>query len=321
MNDSSARSDVSVVIPAYNAEAFISKTIESALAQTCGVAEIIVVDDGSTDRTAQISAAFPKTRVIRRPNGGQGAARNTGVQAASAEWIAFLDHDDTWHPRKTEIQLRYAAPGVGVIHASRFDPITFGALWHRQAHITPSGALVRKQTLIEVGGFDESREVMGVEDLNLWLRIALTDWRFVRSETGLFKWQTLTGNQSSNDLKMARAELANVDRIGLLVDCAREEADVIRQAIRLEYARNLIGRNRIQEALQLVGECSPSFAARFLKFAAFTGMRRLARVDVLKWLLVLERRNGPQSCSRQCTLTEDAKAKCASCGNAPAMRP
>ena len=207
------RGDVSVsaVIPAYNAEQFISDPIQSVLAQTYEIAEIIVVDDGSSDHTAEVAAGFPRTRVIRQPNGGQAAARNTGVQAALGEWIAFLDHDDVWHPRKTEIQLKHATPDAGVIHSERFDPIQFGNLWHRQAHIRPSGALVRKQALLDVGGFEESRAVMGVEDLTLWLKIALTDWRFVGSEVGLYNWSDTGQNQSSNNLKMAHADLASIE--------------------------------------------------------------------------------------------------------------
>src|SRR5690348_6716413 len=104
---------VSAVIPAFNSELCVSNAIQSALAQTYEIAEIIVVDDGSIDGTARLAASFPKTRVIRRPNGGQGAARNTGVAAASGDWIAFLDSDDTWHPRKTEHQVRYATADVG----------------------------------------------------------------------------------------------------------------------------------------------------------------------------------------------------------------
>jgi glycosyltransferase involved in cell wall biosynthesis len=190
---------VSAVIPAYNAEQFISDPIQSVLAQTFEIAEIIVVDDGSSDRTAEVAAGFPRTQVIRRPNGGQAAARNTGIHAASGEWIAFLDHDDVWLPRKTEIQLGYVTADAGVIHANRFDPIHFGNLWHRQAHITPSGALVRKQALLDVGGFEESRAVMGVEDLTLWLKIALTNWRFVRSQTDVFEWRQTGQNQSAKN--------------------------------------------------------------------------------------------------------------------------
>jgi len=266
---------VSAVIPAYNAEKFIHVTIESALAQTYALAEIIVVDDGSSDRTAEVAGKFPKTRVIRRPNGGQGAARNTGIREAIGEWIALLDHDDTWREDKTEIQIRYAATGVD-----------FEALWQRRAFVTPSGALVRKRTLEEVGGFSESRAVMGVEDLNLWLRIAMAGWRFVKSEGGLYRWNSV-GNQSSNDLKMLAAELANVEQIGSIAN-RQDDVEYLKRLIRLEYARNLIGAGNVTGARDLLNQCYGGLACRWLRLATMPGMKRFAHRRILEQLLAIE---------------------------------
>ena len=287
--DGSCSIKVSAVIPAYNSASFISRTIESAMAQTYPMTEIIVVDDGSTDRTAEVAERFP-VRVIRRRNGGPGAARNTGIQAASGEWIAFLDSDDAWRPQKTEIQLRYAAPDIGVIHANVYDPITFDSLWQRRAFVTPSGALVRKQALSDVGGFEETRGLMGVEDLNLWLRIAMTDWRFTSSQTDLVAWTPAPGSQSSNDLRMARAELVNIDIISGLFQIPRAGAERVKRLVRLEYARNLISGGKNAEARELLNECEPGIASGWLRFAAFLGLRRMARTDVLQWLLSVESR-------------------------------
>ncbi len=301
---------VSAVIPAYNAERFIAFPIQSILAQTYEIAEIIVVDDGSSDRTAEVAASFPRTRVIRRPNGGQAAARNTGARAASGEWIAFLDHDDLWVPQKTEIQLRCAAPDVGVVHASRFDPIHFGNLWHRQAHITPSGALVRRQTLLDVGGFEESRAVMGVEDLTLWLKIALTDWRFARSQTGLFKWRQTGQNQSAHEFRMARADLASIDMAGSRVGCQPAEIERVKQASRIEYAKNLIAGRKWDEARQLLQECMPGLASQWLFLAGALKLSQLARTSFVNWL---HRRDGEYAshvCSGECTLSEFQRSRC-----------
>ena len=87
---------VSVVIPAYNAERFIAEAIESALAQTHPSLEVVVVDDGSTDGTAAAAEGYPGVTLLRRPNGGIGAARNTGVAQATGDFLAFLDADDVW---------------------------------------------------------------------------------------------------------------------------------------------------------------------------------------------------------------------------------
>ena len=310
MGGSFSNISISVVIPAYNAERFISDPIQSVLAQTYEVAEIIVVDDGSADSTAEIAAGFPKTRVIRRVNGGQGAARNTGIHAATGEWIAFLDHDDVWLPRKTETQLQYIAPGVGVIHANRFDPIHFGNLWHRQAHITPSGALVRKQALLDVGCFEESRAVMGVEDLTLWLKIALTDWRFVRSETDLFVWRQTGQNQSANEFRMARADLASIDLAGKRVSCQPKEIERVKEASRIEYAKNLIAVERWDEAAQLLQECTPGFATQWLSLARALKVNRLARSNLVKWLHSIDGGYGSNVCSGECSLPETQRKLC-----------
>ena len=89
----------SVVIPAYNAEAFLADTLRSVLAQRDDDFEVIVVDDGSTDRTADLAAAFePEVRLIRQANGGCHAARNAGIDAASGRYVCFLDADDLWFP-------------------------------------------------------------------------------------------------------------------------------------------------------------------------------------------------------------------------------
>ncbi len=314
------RVSISAVIPSYNAERFISDAIGSVLCQTYEIAEIIVVDDGSSDRTGEVASGFPRTRVIRRANGGQGAARNTGVHAASGEWIAFLDHDDLWVPHKTEIQLRYIAPQAGVIHSNRFDPIHFGNLWHRQAHITPSGALVRRQTLIDVGGFEESRAVMGVEDLNLWLKIALTDWQFVQSETDLFRWRVIAANQSANNLKMARAELANIEKSGTGVSCQPLEVERIKQSSRIEYAKNLIDDKRWDEAAQLLEECMPGLASRWMSLARFLKVNRLARTSLIRWLQSIDGQYKTHSCSGECVLSDMQRRKCMESCHKPYFR-
>jgi glycosyltransferase involved in cell wall biosynthesis len=310
MEDYLGNPSVSAVIPAYNAERFISDAIQSVLAQTYEIAEIIVVDDGSSDRTAEVAAGFPRTRVIRRPNGGPGAARNTGIHAASGDWIALLDSDDLWIPRKTEIQLGYVTPDAGVIHANRFNPINFGNLWHRQAHVTPSGALVRKQAVLDVGGFEESRAVMSVEDLNLWLKIALTDWRFVQSEVDLFGYRPTEASLSANDFKMAQAELTNIAMVGKHVHCQPKEIERVKQASRIEYARNLIAGERWDEAAQLLQECTPGLASRWLSLARLLKVNRLARTNIVKWLQSVDGNYASHLCSGECSLPEVQRGLC-----------
>lgn len=101
---------VSVVMPAWNAAGTIARSIESVLAQRHAQVELLVVDDASTDATAQMvagyAAADARVRLLRQAaNGGVAAARNAGIAAARGEFVAFLDSDDWWHPRKLELQL------------------------------------------------------------------------------------------------------------------------------------------------------------------------------------------------------------------------
>jgi glycosyltransferase involved in cell wall biosynthesis len=103
-----AQFEVSVVIPAYNAARFVGETIEHVLAQTQSGVEVIVVDDGSRDDTAEVASRYPGVRVLRKPNGGVSSARNHGARAAQARWVAFVDSDDLWHPQVLEGMLKLA---------------------------------------------------------------------------------------------------------------------------------------------------------------------------------------------------------------------
>ena len=96
---------ISVVIPAYNSEETIARAINSVLAQTRPADEIIVIDDGSMDKTAQIVGSYgEKVILIRQENAGVSVARNKGIEAATGDWIAFLDADDEWLPDKLKLQ-------------------------------------------------------------------------------------------------------------------------------------------------------------------------------------------------------------------------
>jgi glycosyltransferase involved in cell wall biosynthesis len=161
----SDRSLISVVIPAFNAEAFLAEAIDSVLAQDHDPVEVIVVDDGSTDRTAAIASSYP-VRCLRQANGGQAAARNAGVAAARGSFISFLDADDLWRPSKlsTEIahldshlELDYVLVRMqrSLVPGARWPPGT-PAKWFEepQPGTLPSAALLRRTVLDRIGPFD-----------------------------------------------------------------------------------------------------------------------------------------------------------------------
>lgn len=120
---------VSVVLPAYDAALFIHQTIGSITSQSFIDFEIIVVDDGSVDATAEIAAAMDsRVRVVKQRNQGIATARNVGISHARGECIAFMDHDDLWHPEKLKAQCAVLEgdPGCGIVFGEflRWDPTT-----------------------------------------------------------------------------------------------------------------------------------------------------------------------------------------------------
>jgi glycosyltransferase involved in cell wall biosynthesis len=183
---------VSAIIPTYNYGRFLREAIDSTLAQTYPALEVIVVDDGSTDDTPQILASYgDRIRAIRQENLGVGAARNTGIAAAQGEYLAFLDSDDIWRPRKLECDVaRFTAdPGVGMVHcgAETFDntgktiSVSLGGLegWvapdllrlDREVIAAPgSGMTVRQSIAEELGGYDP--RLQPSEDWDFCYRVA-----------------------------------------------------------------------------------------------------------------------------------------------------
>jgi len=144
--------DVSVIVPAYNAQATLAAALRSALQQSVPPLEVLVVDDGSVDGTAAVAETFgPQVRLIRQPNGGPGAARNTGIRAARGAWIGLLDADDTWLPTKLEHQLALDDdPGIGIIACLSDKPgqacppeIGFDQLWNNNLLVN-STVLLRR---------------------------------------------------------------------------------------------------------------------------------------------------------------------------------
>ncbi|MCK6482895.1 MAG: glycosyltransferase [Phycisphaerae bacterium] len=181
---------VSVIIPSFNSRDVLPDAINSALAQTVAPLEVIVVDDGSTDDTAEVVARFgSRVRYLRRENGGPAAARNTGIAAAHGEWLAFLDADDVWLPDKLAAQLATAeiehADAVFCANVSHSgddeaficydggltrDVLLPGLLQRNVLSGGGSTALIHRHVFEAVGGFD--RAVNASEDRDLFIRVA-----------------------------------------------------------------------------------------------------------------------------------------------------
>ena len=183
---------VSVVIPTYNYARYVSEAIDSVLAQSFEELEVIVVDDGSTDQTAEILRAFGGQLCdIRQEHRGLSAARNTGIRAARGQYVAFLDSDDLWLPDKVSLQVARldAEPEVGLVYGetllfddstpatltlhSHFAPHPSGRIlsWLVCENVIPSPTpMVRRELFERVGLFDET--LSACEDWDMWIRIA-----------------------------------------------------------------------------------------------------------------------------------------------------
>ncbi len=177
---------VSAVIPAYNAERTLAEAVASALAQSVRDLEVIVVDDGSRDGTLAVARSMgdPRVRVISQENRGAAAARNAGIRASAGEFVALLDADDLWLPKKLERQLRFFSehPECSACQSGAYfvdDDLRIlsvrpcpdsgraleEALLFQNLPATMVSLTARKSCFLEVGMFDEGLEILEEWDM------------------------------------------------------------------------------------------------------------------------------------------------------------
>jgi len=180
----------SVVIPTYNRSDFLKSAVASVLSQTCIDFELLIVDDGSTDKTPSLVAGYQDARIVYVPQSHQGvsAARNAGIRASRGPWIAFLDSDDCFAPDKLTRAREYINkfPNFSVFHTEeiwyRNNQLLNQKTIHRKPEgdvfaqalrlccISPSTAVIRKNVFDSTGFFDES--LPACEDYDFWLRVS-----------------------------------------------------------------------------------------------------------------------------------------------------
>ncbi|MFL6334929.1 MAG: glycosyltransferase family 2 protein [Pyrinomonadaceae bacterium] len=225
---------VSVIMPAYNSGRYLAESVRSVQAQTFGGWELVVVDDGSADDTGEVArrlaAADVRVRYVRRPNGGQAAARNTGLGAARGALVAFLDADDLWLPEKLEAQLEVMErTGVDLVYTDGYFFSEEGAASEEERfHILPGEArgeelfrtlftsnrigtlsvLVKREALDAVGLFDEDRTYQNCEDYDLWLRLAKWGASFYGMEEKLMRYRRHAAATTSTASKLLAPMLA-----------------------------------------------------------------------------------------------------------------
>ena len=225
---------VSIIMPAYNAGKFIAQSIQSVVDQTCSNWELIVVDDGSTDRTAEAVQAFARgdTRIkyFYQKNRGQGVAKNTGIQAAGGDFIAFLDADDLWCQSKLTTQTgAMLETGADLVFSNGFTFTEDDALHPTGTFDPPTGKLVGQElvnalflrNIIPILSVLVRREVLrkgqlfpeeGInsrrcEDYDLWFRLAWVGATFFGLNEKLVKYRSHGSSTSANIPKLIEAEI------------------------------------------------------------------------------------------------------------------
>lgn len=285
---------VTVVVPAYNAAATLDETLLSVRAQTHRNLEILVVDDGSTDGTAEVAAAHvradPRVRLIGQANAGVAAARNLGVAQARGELVAPIDADDLWRADKIERQLAALQAGGeavalvytwfasidarGFVISARSRPSAEGdvlaALARRNFVGNGSSALIRRSAILEVGGYDPSlraRNGEGCEDWKLYFEIAERR-RFAVVSDYLTGYRRLPGAMSTNVLTMLRSRELCWEDFGARRPEFRQAFHHGRNVLMRATLRNLLGRGHLRSAWSLVGRMARHDRAFLLQTVA-----------------------------------------------------
>ncbi|HEX8735396.1 MAG TPA: glycosyltransferase family 2 protein [Pyrinomonadaceae bacterium] len=245
---------ISVVIPAYNVAGFIAETLDSVLAQTFTNYEIILVNDGSPD-TEKLEKAlenyFEKIVYLRQENGGTASARNAGIENARGEFIAFLDGDDIWLPENLGEQIEFLQENnleMVYCNAFLFGAVRDGAETYMQkspsegaadfegivsgrCSVITSGTLCCKQKILDAGMFDINLPRIGMEDFDLWLRLAKAGAAIGYQRKILLKYRVSPTSLSGNSIQRARREVVGLKIVREKLNLTPREREVWRETL------------------------------------------------------------------------------------------
>jgi glycosyltransferase involved in cell wall biosynthesis len=269
---------VSVVIPAFNAERFLAETLASVLSGEFRDFEILVIDDGSKDRTAEVAeAADGPVRLLRQANAGMSASRNRGIQSSDSEFIALLDADDLWHPRKLALQVALMAqhPDVGLCYSEflswdgsappawgpapdgRLDERLSGWMYARMLltnWVLPSSMLVRRSVFQAHGLFPATDQF--TDDWEFTVQVS-RHVRFAKLAARLVAYRETVGSLSKRPRTKNSTELMREALIGRygLVSPQGERVDELELAARryrgwLHFANMNVVRGDLKVGLQ-----------------------------------------------------------------------
>ena len=302
---------VSVIIPCYNAARFLPQAIESVLAQTCRSFEILIVDDGSTDDTAQLAASYgDRIRYSYQENQGAAAARNLGITRARGDFIAFLDADDIWLPAKLEMQLQLfdRDPSLGAVYTDCYSidengEITGLYLKRKLSKkrdpaeeifikdfIPNSSMIIRRSCFDIIGVHDETMLLSEDEDLKIrladrfpigYINIPLAEWRQHEGNKSLMVGKLKESFKHDTDI-----ECRKVPRLERL---RRERKAVLSENCGLLFIHADNPSSARKEFLRAVGSNPLRFRSYLLYFLSLFGARPVNMLIQLKKRAALKR--------------------------------
>lgn len=265
------RTMVSVVIPTFNRCAQVVEAVSSVMRQKVDALDIVVVDDGSADGTVDALRVFePAIRVVKQPHGGVSAARNRGITLARYEWIAFLDSDDLWLPRKLSIQMEYLGhhPAIRICQTEeiwvrngrRLNPRKYhkkpkGHCFDRlldRCLVSPSAVIIHKSVFDEVGVFDE--DLPACEDYDLWLRIGLRHAMGLVEEPLVIKRGGHPDQLSSTIPALDRFRIQALCNLLIRESLSADQKELVRRTLVHKvgvYSAGCMKRGRMDEALYI----------------------------------------------------------------------
>jgi glycosyltransferase involved in cell wall biosynthesis len=292
---------ISVIIPAYNCENFISKTLDSVKNQTFGDFEIIVVDDGSKDNTKRVVDDYLKTnglrgQCIKQENKQIAAARNTGMKAAKGKYVSLLDHDDIWHPEKLEktVDIIKRFPDVSFIaHKFNFvlnkkiirvsktiknDTNIHDMLLFDENRIGNSTVTFNRESALALGGFNERTDFNTAEDYDMWIRLSETaKFHFINEVLSDY---TLIPNSPSSRTKYHHDNVFKV--VNSHFDKIKNKSWTIRMKIR--HRKSKIYRSALNQLLRsnVLSEETDSYAKKMFSTYPFS-VKNVIRIT--QWFL------------------------------------
>lgn len=297
---------VSVIIPAYNAAAYIGGALESVFAQTFTDYEVIVVNDGSPDTGELERALAPyegRVVYVRQENRGPSGARNTAIRAARGRYVALLDSDDTWLPpylaeqvnmleADTSLDLVYTDAelfGATALAGKTFmegapsrGPVTFESLLRYESQVITSCTVARKQALIDAGLFDEA--FIRCEDFDLWLRLAHRGGRIAYQTQVLARHRAHAASLAADDLLMFEAQIKVLEKTLRLLSLTAAQRELVERqlvscaaVIDLERGKRHFAAGEYEQAAQALRRANDFYRTRKLRLVLWA-LRAAPRV-------------------------------------------